>query len=244
MLKTTVLMLLLLFTLAGCQAPVEGPSDLISQTELMAARSLVRTTNVGVKVDLYTQVFGGFFERRAGNAQGSGVLFHQDDEYYYVLTNFHVVNPRDFDRASYLLSPSDETEPIEATLHVFDDTKDLAVLRFPVGALELPLIDLKARLEEPLTEGELLLAVGNPSAINSIVTYGEYLGYVSIKEVDFQVLLHTALIFPGNSGGALTDLNGHLVGLNTWSYQNSDERNLAIPLEEIKTFLETHDLWP
>jgi len=50
MLKTTVLMLLLFITLAGCQAPVEGPSDLISQTELMAARSLVRTTNVGVKI--------------------------------------------------------------------------------------------------------------------------------------------------------------------------------------------------
>ncbi len=244
MLKTTVLLLLLSITLAGCQAPVEGPNDLISQTELMEARSLVRTTNVGVRVDLYTQVFGGFFERRAGNAQGSGVLFLQDDEYYYVLTNFHVVNPRDFDRASYLLSPSDETEPIEATLHVFDASKDLAVLKFPIGDLDLTLIQLKARLEIPLIEGELLLAVGNPSAINSIVTYGEYLGYVSIKEVEFQVLLHTALIFPGNSGGALTDLNGHLVGLNTWSYQNSDERNLAIPLEEIKTFLETHDLWP
>jgi len=119
-----------------------------------------------------------------------------------------VVNPRDYDRASYQLTPSSEETPIEGELYVFDETKDLAVLKFPKSELLLKVLDLSTRLNQPLIPGEFLLAVGNPSAINSIVTYGEYLDLVTIRDVDFEVIMHSALIFPGNSGGALTDIDG------------------------------------
>ena len=238
------LMLITLFTLNACQSEPQKEEGVLSQETLISSRTLVRESNVGVRVDLFTQVFGGFFERRAGNTQGSGVIFFEDDTYYYVLTNFHVVNPRDYDRASYQLSPAFDTDPIEAELYVFDDTKDLAVLRFQKGEISLKVMNLSTRLNDPLVPGEFLLAVGNPSAINSIVTYGEYLDLVSIRDVDFKVIMHSALIFPGNSGGALTDINGNLVGLNTWRFQSGQDLNLAIPLETIQTFLISHDLWP
>ena len=238
-----ILFIAMFLMLTGCESEPFQEEGLISQETLMLTRNDVRESNVGVRVDLFTQVFGGFFERRAGNTQGSGVVFFEDETYYYVLTNFHVVNPRDYDRASYQLSPSFESSPIEAELYVFDETKDLAVIRFEKGNLELKVMNLNRRLNEPLVPGEFLLAVGNPSAINSIVTYGEYLDLVSIRDVDFKVIMHNALIFPGNSGGALTDINGNLVGLNTWRFQSDEDLNLAIPLETIQTFLNSHDLW-
>lgn len=234
--------LIIILILTACH-PTEETHH-VSQDVLMASRTLVRDSNVGVRVDLFTQVFGGFFERQAGNSQGSGVIFFVDDTYYYVLTNFHVVNPRDFDRATYRLSPSFDSDPINAELYVFDEGKDLAVLRFEKTGLEVTVMNIKERLDQELEAGELLLAVGNPSAINSIVTYGEYIDHITIREVDFPVILHSALIFPGNSGGALTDIHGHLVGINTWRFHTGDDLNLAIPLSTIETFLIRHDLWP
>jgi len=241
--KRFFLIALLFFTLIGCETQVDPRDTFINQDALMNARTLVRETNVGVRVDLFTQVFGGFFERSAGNAQGSGVIFFEDDDHYYVLTNFHVVNPRDFDRASYQLSVA-SGDTAEADLYVYDEAMDLAVLKFPKLDLDLKVMDLSHRYGIPLTPGEFLLAVGNPSAINSIVTYGEFMNLMTIQAVEFSVILHNALIFPGNSGGALTDINGRLVGINTWRFESGEDRNLAIPLDIIKLFLESHDLWP
>ena len=92
--------------------------------------------------------------------------------------------------------------------------------------------------ENPEMENaEMVLAVGNPSAVNSIVTFGQYLGMVETDDVDFDVIYHSALIYPGNSGGALTDVEGRLIGINTWGVEGEAERSLAVPLEEILAFL-------
>ncbi len=238
--KFKLLIGVLVLLLSGCfmiSEPSES-AELQFQTELMHARTLIREANVGVKTDLFRQVFGGAFERMAGNSQGSGVIFFEDETHYYALTNFHVIDPKDFARASYQVTPSYHPDrPIEASLVAFDASKDLAVLKFPKNDLNLHVINIDARLNQPFVAREFLLAVGNPSAVNSIVTYGEYLNHVDIRDVDFKVILHSALIFPGNSGGALTDLQGNLVGINTWRSQQGDERNLAVPLEEIHAFL-------
>jgi S1-C subfamily serine protease len=54
------------------------------------------------------------------------------------------------------------------------------------------------------------------------------------------VIYHSALIYSGNSGGALVDQNGLLVGMNTWSAFDSDVENYAIPLTIIHAFLEAN----
>ena len=216
------------------------------QAMLMETRTDIRLSNVGVKVDLYEERFGGSFTRVAGTSQGSGVVYKLADGYYYAITNFHVIDQKDYPRADYHIIPSFDTEEIEASVVVYDAERDLAIIRFSSENLDIPLIDIHTRLNETgsLKRDEMVLAVGNPSAVNSIVTYGEYLGMSQISNVEFNVILHSALIYPGNSGGALTDIEGHLIGINTWGTEDNDERNLAIPLRVIHDFLEEHTLLP
>jgi len=71
--KTLTFMILL--TLTACQSASPPQEDVLSQETLISSRDVVRASNVGVRVDLFTQVFGGFFERQAGNTQGSGSSF-------------------------------------------------------------------------------------------------------------------------------------------------------------------------
>lgn len=235
----------LVFLLSGCFVlrDTEEVSDIYFQTQLMNTRTLIRNANVGVKVDLFTEFFGGRFERTAGNSQGSGVVYASDETYYYALTNFHVIDSEGYDRAEFSVVPSYSEIPIEATVMAYDESYDLAVIRFEKSDLELDIIDIFNRLDAPLERGELVLAVGNPSSVNSIVTYGEYINDVTINDVEFEVILHSALIYPGNSGGALTDIEGHLVGINTWRSQEGDERNLSVPLSEIHAFLADNQLY-
>ena len=238
-LKLLSITLLMLTTLSGCFV-LQDEADVAPmtlQTELMTTRSHLRASNVGVEVDLFTELFGGRFERTAGNSQGSGVIYAEDDRYYYALTNYHVINPSDFDRVEYRVVPSYLEVEIDAEVIAVSEAYDLAVLRFLKPEEPLDVIDIFNRLDHPLEAYEMVLAVGNPSAVNSIVTYGEFIDHVEIADVTFDVILHSALIYPGNSGGALADTQGNLIGLNTWRSSGSDERNLSIPLEDIHTFL-------
>ena len=100
------------------------------------------------------------------------------------------------------------------------------------------LIDYRSRIENNVVQEEFVLAVGNPSGVKNIVTFGRILGYSRIGNVDYTVIHHNALINPGNSGGALCDLDGNLLGLNTWGSENKDDNNFAIPLSQINDFID------
>ncbi|MGN1061223.1 MAG: trypsin-like peptidase domain-containing protein, partial [Candidatus Coproplasma sp.] len=98
--------------------------------------------------------------------------------------------------------------------------------------------DYTARKDTNIVLGEFVLAVGNPSGVNNIVTYGETIGWAKIGNVSYNVLHHNALINPGNSGGALCDIDGNLLGLNTWGNQNTDDDNYCVPLSKINEFID------
>jgi S1-C subfamily serine protease len=59
----------------------------------------------------------------------------------------------------------------------------------------------------------------------------------SLDDVSFKVIYHDASIARGSSGGALVDIDGNLIGVNTWGLQNSDEFSFAIPNYIVYTFL-------
>jgi len=247
--KKTILLFLTITTLlliSGCQSinDINPFYEDTTQLKLMETRTTIRASNVGVNVDLFRRSTSGIFERVAGTSKGSGVVFLKDDLYYYALTNFHVIDDTDYARAEYTVMPSSIDTTIEADIYDVAEHLDLAVIRFPHSDLDIPLINLTQRHDTPIRQNELVLAVGNPSAVNSIVTYGEALSMVNITNVDFPVLLHTALIYPGNSGGALTDINGNLLGINTWGTEDNDERNMAVPLSIIYDYLESINLLP
>ncbi len=153
--------------------------------------------------------FGQHFFRKSGT--GSGVIISKDG---YVVTNNHVIEYADKFRVTL---PDNRT--FDATLVATDPKTDLAVLK--IEGQRLPYIEFGD--SDALKVGEWVLAVGNPfSYLTSTVTAG----IVSAKGRDLDMIgdgrssiesfIQTdAAINGGNSGGALVDLKGRLVGINT-----------------------------
>lgn len=141
-------------------------------------------------------------------ASGSGVILSQDG---YIVTNNHVVEGSD--EISVVLN---DKRQFKATLVGTDPSTDLALLK--VEAENLPTISIGN--SDELRVGEWVLAVGNPFNLTSTVTAG----IVSAKARNINILtadmkiesfIQTdAAVNPGNSGGALVNIQGELVGIN------------------------------
>jgi serine protease Do len=147
---------------------------------------------------------------------GSGIIYKHVGDKYYVVTNNHVVE----DGASFKIEFADGTT-ITALLQGTDTLVDLAVLYFTTDIV-LPVATFAD--SDDLTKGTIVLAVGNPSGyefFNSIT-----MGIVSgldryfdnngdnVKDMFVDYIQHDAAINAGNSGGALFNLNGEVVGIN------------------------------
>ncbi|WP_460891643.1 Do family serine endopeptidase [Rufibacter soli] len=163
--------------------------------------------------DFFGDDFEGYQQRPQGPAQGSGsgVIIASNG---YIVTNNHVI-----DRADKIQVILDDKRTFEATLVGTDPNTDIALLK--IGAENLPA--LRYGNSDNVRVGEWVLAVGNPFNLNSTVTAG----IVSAKGRNVGILqaagnmsvesfIQTdAAVNPGNSGGALVNLNGDLVGINT-----------------------------
>ena len=138
---------------------------------------------------------------------GSGVLVSHDG---YLLTNHHVV-----DGAEEISIEMPDRRTFEARLVGSDPPSDLAVLRMSGG--NLPMLPLGN--SDDTRVGDVVLAIGNPLGIGQTVT----MGIISAKgratglsDGSFEDFLQTdAAINRGNSGGALVNTNGELIGINS-----------------------------
>ena len=137
---------------------------------------------------------------------GSGVIATADG---YVLTNNHVVQAAD----EIAVALSDGRQ-FDARLVGADPESDLALLK--VDATGLPVITFGRA--DALRVGDIVLAIGNPFDVGQTVTMGivSALGRSNLGINTFENFIQTdAAINQGNSGGALVDTRGHLVGINT-----------------------------
>lgn len=204
--------------------------------KLIETRNEIQEKNIVVK----TTIDLGFLLGTV-TQEGSGVVIASDETYYYILTNRHVVDYKGSER-----NPRIEVRMTTYFEDVFVPERlngstdyDLALFRVTKTKLKHALepINITARLEQSLVIGEMVLACGNPGLTTFNVTFGTYEGKVILKDVSYRVLRHNATIFQGNSGGALTDVDGNLIGINTWGYEDSRNAGFAIGLEEIHEFL-------
>ena len=143
---------------------------------------------------------------------GSGVIATADG---YVLTNNHVVQAAD--EIAVALS---DGRRLPAQLVGADPDTDLAVLR--VRAPNLPAITFGRA--ESLNVGDVVLAIGNPFDVGQTVTLGivSALGRNNLGINRYENFIQTdAAINQGNSGGALIDVHGNLVGVNTAIYSRT-----------------------
>ncbi len=210
------------------------------QATIIESRDYIRTSSIRVETVTYR---GGLISSIASESQGSGVIYAEDETYYYALTNFHVIDTGDSEDFDHTIYVFEYEEAVPAELIAQDQAYDLAVLRFEKGDFTIPLMDLTKRLDIPLERGEMVLAVGSPSRINAIVTFGEYKSMINIDNVEFKVIFHDALIYSGSSGGALTDANGYIIGINTWGSSDNNAGGLAVPIDKVIEFLTENDLW-
>jgi serine protease Do len=151
--------------------------------------------------------FFGDYQPREGT--GSGVIYTEDG---YILTNNHVVEFAD----EFLVTLHDNRE-FRARLVGRDASTDMAVLK--IDAKDLPAVELTN--SDDVRVGEWAIAVGNPFDLASTVTAG----IVSAKGRNINIIREgasiesfiqtDAAVNPGNSGGALVDINGKLIGINS-----------------------------
>lgn len=138
---------------------------------------------------------------------GSGVII--DAGQGYIITNHHVV-----EGASNISVQLSDQRVIEASLIGSDQATDIALLKIEADDLvELKLADI-----ESVQVGDYVVAIGNPFGIGQTVTSGivSALGRAGLNNQNYEDFIQTdASINVGNSGGALVDLEGHLVGINT-----------------------------
>lgn len=161
--------------------------------------------------DPFGGLFGDQFHGRSGQAQasGSGVIISSDG---YITTNNHVI--RKADKVEVILN---DKRSYVAEVVGLDPTTDLALLKIDAPNLS----HLAFGNSDDVVIGEWVLAVGNPFNLTSTVTAG----IVSAKgrslnlldeEFAIESFIQTdAAVNPGNSGGALINTDGLLVGINT-----------------------------
>lgn len=164
----------------------------------------------------WSQVFGGekYYQPEAQRGAGSGVIISGDG---YIVTNNHVI-----DNASQIEVTMNNNRTYKADLIGTDPATDIALLK--IEEKGLPAITLGD--SDHLRVGEWVIAVGNPFNLTSTVTAGivsakarniNILDYNPSQEVfPLESFIQTdAAVNPGNSGGALVNGRGELVGINT-----------------------------
>lgn len=170
--------------------------------------------------DFFSDPFGGFFGRGQGNngqkrqrqvqtpkraAAGSGVIISADG---YIVTNNHVVDGAD----ELTVTLNEGQKEYSARIIGADKTTDLALIK--IDAKKLPAIVIAN--SDDIRVGEWVLAVGNPLGLNNTVTAGiisakaRTLGANGVESF----IQTDAAINQGNSGGALVNTRGELVGIN------------------------------
>lgn len=218
------------------QSEAPQPDDTTDQTPSEETVEKVRSSNICITTKLYQQGPRGKLTFSRARSLGSGILFMVSDGYYYALTNWHVIEYEGYHSARYVVTDYAGRYAFgEVVLH--DKSKDLAVIRFKKKD-DLPLMDITNRLDSKLTANETVIAVGNPGGEKNVVTFGHYKGMADIGVVSFDVINHDAQINHGSSGGALCDINGKLIGINTWGNEQDDHDNFAVPLEVVGKFLD------
>jgi serine protease DegQ len=169
---------------------------------------------------------------RQSRGAGSGVVVNSAEG--FIVTNHHVV-----DGADSISVGLQDGRVFEATLIGSDQRTDIALLQIDAERLtDLPLADADA-----LRVGDYVVAIGNPFGLGQTVTSGiiSALGRAGLNNENYEDFIQTdAAINVGNSGGALVDLRGRLVGINTAIISGSGTNSgvgFAVPVDMVEVVI-------
>ena len=215
---------------------LEKKNTLFSQKELPAfITAAEKVKNSVVFVNTIVQMESRWGQPVNAGGTGSGVIISEDG---YIVTNNHVIEGATSVEISLL-----DKRTFTAKIVGVDPTTDLALLKIETNGL--PAVSFGD--SDLLEIGEWVLAVGNPLNLTSTVTAG----IVSAKGRNINILAEQysvesfiqtdAVVNPGNSGGALVDATGNLVGINTAILTQSgryEGYSFAVPVNLVKKVAE------
>jgi serine protease DegS len=228
------------------------PSSVVSPTPVVVMQSFadsVARASPAV-VNIYTarvvrertqaaplnQLFGDYwpsYRRRVERSLGSGVIV---DAMGTIVTNQHVIAGADSIRVQLV-----DGRIADATIVGQDPDTDIAILDLQIG--DLPVMPMGR--SDTLRVGDIVLAIGNPYGIGQTVTQGivSATGRGQLGLATFENFIQTdAAINLGNSGGALIDAHGDLVGINTAvlnrAYGGPEGIGFAIPVNLVRGVME------
>ena len=198
---------------------------------VVAIAEKVTPSVVGVKTFGTAYTYWGQRIPNQELGSGSGIIYSEDG---YIITNYHVIE----DATSVMITLSDGTE-YDARIIGSDASSDLAVLK--VDAADLPEADFGD--SSALQIGELVVAIGNPLGYENTVTDGIVSGLNRqlTDYIDSATLIQTnATINSGNSGGALVNSKGEVVGINSAKLvaSNAEGMGFALSINEVKPIVE------
>ncbi len=209
-----------------------NPGEEMSPAEVYATN--VNST-VGITTSITTNYWG---YQTTSAAAGSGFIYSDQG---HILTNFHVIENSDSITVSLY-----NGESYSATLLGYDESHDLAVLKIEAEGLTPVVLGNS----DQLNVGESVVAIGNPLGE---LTFSLTSGAISAKDREITMstgatmnLLQTdCAINSGNSGGALFNLYGEVVGITNAKYSSSssgasiDNIGFAIPINQIRDAVES-----
>ena len=214
---------------------------------------------IDVKVISEQRDFFGRTFQSEGSGSGSGIIFKEDSENFYMVTNNHVVDSSVEVRITF-----QDGSTANAAVTGTDADSDLAVVKVPKSSLKEDTVsNIKvAELADStkIKVGEQAIAVGNALGYGTSVT----VGYVSAKDREIQTasqgdggqrqnpassgegagtmrLIQTdAAINPGNSGGALVNAKGQVIGINSSKFASEEVEGMgfAIPISDAIPIME------
>ncbi|MBO5412807.1 MAG: trypsin-like peptidase domain-containing protein [Clostridia bacterium] len=204
-----------------------------SDTAVYAANKVLPSV-VGISISYNVSVFG---MTQTAEASGSGVIITNDG---YILTNNHVVSSSD--SSYYQVSKATKItvslygseEKYEATIVGTDEQTDLAIIKIEADNLTPAELGDSSSLKV----GEFVLAIGNPLGLDTSVTSGiiSALGrnVTTSDGTAYHVLQTDCAINSGNSGGALVNSNGQVIGINTLKLAGTGIEGVgfAIPIND------------
>lgn len=173
-----------------------------------------------------------YYGSQEGIMSGSGVIIKTGGE---ILTNAHVVK-----NMNTILVVMNDGKGYEAQLKYIDDDTDLAVVK--IKKIGLPVV--KFANSEDIVVGKQVIAIGTPItfSLRNSATVGHISGLNRSVGEPYRLVQTDTAITHGNSGGALINMNGELVGITSSGYSGTNT-NFAVPVDTVKYVLNQFELY-
>ena len=224
------------------ESPVQAIATVHDANALSTPDVVESIIDAVVSINVTVSSPNSFFNRSLREGSGSGIIFSEDEERYYIVTNNHVI-----DSANKVTVSIDDDIQINANYVGGNAQNDIAV----ISALKSEFAEKGVHNvtiapfgnSDALRLGEAVIAIGNALGEGKSVTGGFISALnrtVTIDGSDMILLQTDAAINPGNSGGPLITTEGKVIGINTAKFSNYSVEGMgfSIPINTVATLVE------